>query len=133
MHPPGGLAREAGPGPVPVPGPRRIDAGPARLEAGASVVVVLSAVVLQAANVRADRRSRLGEARSRGLAGRSAADLLRCEREHPSGSRVFNDYVLGGFLIYFTPDLKVFVNNHCEVYGDAWLNGSRTPCMTIPP
>jgi hypothetical protein len=86
------------------------------------LVLILCAVVLQAAGVRAPV---LG----RGWARLDPAvwpvellpELRRCEREHPSGSRVFNDYVLGGFLIYFTPDLKVFIDDRCEVYGDAWL------------
>ena len=86
------------------------------------LVIVVSAIVLQAADVRAPIVGR-------GWATLDPAvwpvdllpELRRCEREHPSGARVFNDYVLGGFLIYFTPGLKVFVDDRCEVYGDAWL------------
>src|SRR5205085_462480 len=48
-------------------------------------------------------------------------ELRRIEREHPQGSRVFNDFTLGGFLIYHTPGLKVFIDDRCELYGDAWL------------
>ncbi|AMV40695.1 hypothetical protein [Planctomyces sp. SH-PL62] len=48
-------------------------------------------------------------------------ELRRCERRYPLGSRIFNDYTLGGFLIYFTPGLKVFMDDRCEVYGDTWL------------
>jgi hypothetical protein len=43
------------------------------------------------------------------------------ERQHPIGTRVFNDFLFGGFLIYFTPGLKVFIDDRCEVYGDDWL------------
>jgi hypothetical protein len=31
--------------------------------------------------------------------------------------------LFGGFLIYFTPDLKVFTDDRCELYGDDWLAG----------
>src|SRR5579884_260655 len=34
---------------------------------------------------------------------------------------IFNEYADGGFLIYFTPGLRVFVDDRCELYGDAWL------------
>jgi hypothetical protein len=26
--------------------------------------------------------------------------------------------LFGGFLIYFTPDLRVFIDDRCELYGD---------------
>src|SRR5207248_348962 len=39
----------------------------------------------------------------------------------PPGTPIFNDMLFGGFLIYFTPDLKVFVDDRCELYGDRWL------------
>ena len=48
-------------------------------------------------------------------------DLRRVEREHPEGARVFNDFLYGGFLIYYTPGLKVFIDDRCELYGDEWL------------
>src|SRR5262249_4397444 len=35
--------------------------------------------------------------------------------------RIFNDYLFGGFLIYYTPGLKVFIDDRCELYGDDWL------------
>jgi hypothetical protein len=49
-------------------------------------------------------------------------DLRRVEREHPEGSRIFNDFGLGGFLIDQTPGLEVFIDDRCELYGDAWLS-----------
>jgi hypothetical protein len=47
--------------------------------------------------------------------------LRLCEQAHSRGARIFNDYRFGGFLIYFTPGLKVFVDDRFEVYGDRWL------------
>jgi hypothetical protein len=35
---------------------------------------------------------------------------------------LFNEDVLGGFLIYHVPDLPVFMDDRCELYGDAWLS-----------
>jgi hypothetical protein len=29
--------------------------------------------------------------------------------------------LFGGFLIYFTPGLRVFIDDRCELYGDKWL------------
>jgi hypothetical protein len=85
-------------------------------------LVVLAAVVLQAAAVPAPV---LG----RGWAGLDPdgtpvellPDLRAYERQSPPGTPVFNDMVYAGFLIYFTPDLKVFVDDRCELYGDRWL------------
>jgi hypothetical protein len=37
------------------------------------------------------------------------------------GTPIFNEMLYGGFLIYFTPDLKVFIDDRCELYGDAFL------------
>lgn len=48
-------------------------------------------------------------------------ELRAYERSQPPGTPIFNEYDLGGFLIYFTPNLRVFVDDRCEVYGDAWL------------
>jgi hypothetical protein len=48
-------------------------------------------------------------------------ELRQAEQEHPEGSRIFNDFLYGGFLIYYTPGLKVFIDDRCELYGDDWL------------
>ncbi len=48
-------------------------------------------------------------------------ELRRAEQENPEGARVFNDFLFGGFLIYYTPALKVFIDDRCELYGDLWL------------
>jgi hypothetical protein len=47
--------------------------------------------------------------------------LRLCEQAHSDGARIFNEYRFGGFLIYFIPGLKVFVDDRFEVYGDRWL------------
>jgi hypothetical protein len=39
----------------------------------------------------------------------------------PPGTRVFNDANLGGYLIYHTPTLKIFMDDRCELYGDDWI------------
>jgi hypothetical protein len=47
-------------------------------------------------------------------------ELRQEATEHPGG-RIFNEYEYGGFLIYHAPELRVFVDDRCEVYGDQWL------------
>jgi hypothetical protein len=49
------------------------------------------------------------------------ADLERYERSLPAGTPIFNEYLYGGFLIYYTPGFKVLVDDRCELYGDRWL------------
>ncbi len=39
----------------------------------------------------------------------------------PHGTRIFNDANLGGYLIYHTPTLKIFMDDRCELYGDEWI------------
>jgi hypothetical protein len=36
----------------------------------------------------------------------------------PPGTPIFNDANLGGYLIYHTPNLKIFMDDRCELYGD---------------
>jgi hypothetical protein len=48
-------------------------------------------------------------------------ELRQLEREHPEGARIFNDLLYGGFLIYYTPGIKVFIDDRCELYGDSRL------------
>jgi hypothetical protein len=49
------------------------------------------------------------------------SELREIEHEHPEGTRIFNEFLYGGFLIYYTPGIKVFIDDRCELYGDAWL------------
>ena len=48
-------------------------------------------------------------------------ELHEYEHEHPPGTPVFNEYLFGGFLIFYTPNLRVFVDDRCELFGDDWL------------
>ena len=48
-------------------------------------------------------------------------DLRRYEKEHPPGTPIFNDMAFGGFLIYNTPDLRVFIDGRCELFGDTFF------------
>jgi hypothetical protein len=45
-------------------------------------------------------------------------ELRAYQQSRPKGTPVFNDMFFGGFLIYFTPDLRVFIDDRCELYGD---------------
>jgi len=84
--------------------------------------VVLTALVLQVAGVRVpvlghgwatlDRRYWPVEL---------LPELRAYEREHPDGTPVFNEMLFGGFLIYHTPRLRVFIDDRCELYGDDGL------------
>jgi hypothetical protein len=48
-------------------------------------------------------------------------NLVEYERSHPEGTRIFNDMYFGGFLIYHTPRLRIFVDDRCELLGDEEL------------
>jgi hypothetical protein len=45
-------------------------------------------------------------------------ELQAYERNRPEGTPIFNDMLFGGFLIYYTPRLRVFIDDRCELYGD---------------
>jgi hypothetical protein len=47
--------------------------------------------------------------------------LRQYEQEHPPGTPIFNEMLFGGFLIYYTPALRVFIDDRCELYGDEGL------------
>ena len=52
-------------------------------------------------------------------------ELTDTLREHepasPTHSRLFNEYIDGGFVIYHAPGYRVFVDDRCELFGDEWL------------
>jgi hypothetical protein len=50
----------------------------------------------------------------------------------PPGTRVFNDANLGGYLIYHTPRLKIFMDDRCEQYGDDWIR-AYAETLSDPP
>jgi hypothetical protein len=86
-------------------------------------VAVVVALVLQVAGARVPL---VGRGWARLDPGHWPVDLLpqlrRFEHAEPGGTRIFNEYALGGFLIYCTPGYRVFVDDRCEVYRDAWLD-----------
>ena len=48
-------------------------------------------------------------------------ELQSIEKSRPPGTPIFNDMLFGGFLIYHTPSLRVFIDDRCELYGDELL------------
>lgn len=42
-------------------------------------------------------------------------------RSYPTGTRVFNEMNFGGFIMYFAPNLRIFVDDRCELYGERFL------------
>jgi hypothetical protein len=48
-------------------------------------------------------------------------DAIRANEPHDGHNHLFNDYIDGGFIIYYAPGYKVFVDDRCEVFGGAWL------------
>ena len=43
--------------------------------------------------------------------------------------RIFNDYLYGGFLIFHTPALPVFMDDRCELFGEAFLRRNSYLCF----
>lgn len=60
------------------------------------------------------------------------AEMQRYAASMPPGTRVFNDANLGGYLIYHTPSLKIFMDDRCELYGDATI-AYYSETMGLPP
>jgi hypothetical protein len=48
-------------------------------------------------------------------------ELKQYQTARTDGTPIFNEYLFGGFLIYFTPGYRVFVDDRCELFGDRWL------------
>jgi len=48
-------------------------------------------------------------------------ELKTLDGETPGGTPIFNDLSLGGFLIYHTPGLRVFIDDRCALYGADFL------------
>jgi hypothetical protein len=44
--------------------------------------------------------------------------LRQVESREQEGTPIFNEMLFGGFLIYHTPGLRVFIDDRCELYGD---------------
>jgi hypothetical protein len=49
-------------------------------------------------------------------------ELQARQHERPGGTRIFNEYPYGGFIIYYAPGFKVFADDRCELFGDEWLS-----------
>ena len=47
--------------------------------------------------------------------------VIRAEAEGRTAAPIFNEYNDGGFLIWYAPEFRVFVDDRCEVYGGEWL------------
>jgi hypothetical protein len=43
------------------------------------------------------------------------------ENSSPTEQRIFNDLKFGGFLIYHTPKMKIFIDDRCSLYGTEFL------------
>ncbi len=48
-------------------------------------------------------------------------ELKARQYDNPNGTKIFCEYIYGGYLIYHTPGYKVFVDDRCEVFGDRFL------------
>lgn len=48
-------------------------------------------------------------------------ELQSMEKNRAAGTPIFNDMLFGGFLIYHTPGLRVFIDDRCELYGDEFI------------
>jgi hypothetical protein len=48
-------------------------------------------------------------------------ELTRYAASHPAGTPIMNDMLFGGYLIFYTPRLHIFVDDRCDLYGDKFL------------
>lgn len=51
----------------------------------------------------------------------SLVPAMRREADGRGQLAAFNEYNFGGFLIYFTPEYRPFVDDRCEVFGGPWI------------
>jgi len=42
-------------------------------------------------------------------------------KREPPETPIFNDMLFGGFVIAYAPHLRVFIDDRCELYGDAFI------------
>jgi hypothetical protein len=104
--------------PVETPSPKRWDIRPALVP----LALVLTGVILQLAAVPIPVLGR-GWARPdpRSCPLELLPELRAGADGPPEGTPIFNEMLFGGFLIYYTPELRVFLDDRCELYGDRWL------------
>jgi hypothetical protein len=85
-------------------------------------IVVVAALLLQIGGVPAPV---VGHGWARFAPDRWPVELLptleKINRSSPDGTRIFNDLNFGGFLIYHTPRLRVFIDDRCPLYGTEFL------------
>jgi hypothetical protein len=94
------------------------DPSPALIPLG----LLLTALVLQLTGVRCPVLGRGWAALDRGYWPIDLLPELRAyEKSRPDGTPIFNEMLFGGFLIYYTPGLRVFIDDRCELYGDQGL------------
>jgi len=48
-------------------------------------------------------------------------ELRQLNDTAPEGTPIFNDLDLGGFVIYYAPRLRVFIDDRCALYGGEFL------------
>ncbi len=59
-------------------------------------------------------------------------ELQELETRNRGQIRIFNDYRYGGFLIFHTPALPVFMDDRCELFGEAFLRRHIYLCFDDP-
>ncbi|MCE9561578.1 MAG: hypothetical protein K8U57_05945 [Planctomycetes bacterium] len=50
----------------------------------------------------------------------------------PPGTHIFNDLDLGGYMIWYAPKLKIYMDDRCELYGDDMLK-EYADTIKLPP
>jgi hypothetical protein len=97
------------------------------------VLLVFTALVLQGTGCAVPV---LGQGWARVKAEESPLELLADLRQHqgerPGGTPIFNDMQFAGFLIYYTPGYRVFIDDRCELYGDRRLLDYAAAMLTTP-
>lgn len=58
--------------------------------------------------------------------------LALAKQADAGGPRIFNDDLYGGFLIFHTPGLPVFIDDRCELFGEAFLREYVEMCLRDP-
>jgi hypothetical protein len=104
--------------PEPIPAPRGMSLRPALVPC----LVLVLAVWLQSRHISVPV---LGHGWARLDPNYWPVEVTPALAAHQDASRkatpIFNEYLFGGYLIYFTPGYRVLVDDRCELYGDRWL------------
>jgi len=97
------------------------------------VLAVMLALSLQAAKVEAPL---VGRGWARLNPEMTPIDLNEVMQAYatsmPPGTPIFNDANLGGYLIYFTPTLKIFMDDRCELFGEQWISDYANTMALTP-